>query len=316
MKKTFLITAFLSFGCITLFSQTVEPLPFGDFEHWVVRNFKESAIIGGSKKTIYAVGPTDTINENAVFQYGKNGNPWSISNAYAVVSGIHKASGTVVPEKRGNGYCARMDVKMETVTALGFIDVRVLVNGTIFTGKTIEPIKTAKDPYQNIDFGVPFTRRPKALMFDYKAVVSDEQWVWQAKGLGRPKKIAGHDECAAFLFLQKRWEDKDGNIHAKRVGTAYERYTKTQPTWVNNHQIPIRYGDITKQPGYESYMGLTNQMRALNSKGKIVPIEEEGWADASETPTHMIIMLSSGIYEAFIGHEGNVFWIDNVKLVY
>ena len=235
---------------------------------------------------------------------------------YAVVSGIHKASGTVVPEKRGNGYCARMNVSMEKVTALGFIDVQVLVNGTIFTGKTIEPIKTAKDPYQNIDFGVPFTKRPTGLMFDYKTIVSSEQWVWHAKGLAKPKKMDGHDECAAFLFLQKRWEDANGNLHALRVGTAYERFTTTQKCWVNDHIVPVRYGDITKEQDYEAFMGLTDYMRAFNSKGKIVPVVEEGWASPDTTPTHMIIMLTSGIYEAFIGHEGNVFWVDNVRLVY
>ena len=62
-------------------------------------------------------------------------------------------------------------------------------------------------------------------------------------------------------------------------------------------------------------MGFKGLMRAKNSKGKIVPIKEEGW-DANKQPTHMIIMLTSGCYEAFVGHEGNVLWVDNVKLVY
>ena len=273
-------------------------------------------MIGGNQKTIYAIGPTDTIRENKVFIYGRNGNPWSTSNAYAVVAGMHKASGTVTPEKRGNGYCARMDVSLDDVKAIGVINLKVLVNGTIFTGRTIEPIKSAKDPYQNIDFGVPFTRRPSALMFDYKAVVSEERTVTQATGSSSVKQIEGHDECAVSLILQKRWEDADGNIHALRVGTAYERIAKTQKEWVNGHTIPVHYGDITRESFYHSSMKLDSQMRAMNSKGKIVPIQEEGWASPDETPTHIILNFSSGIYEAFIGHAGNTFWVDNVKLVY
>ena len=44
-------------------------------------------------------------------------------------------------------------------------------------------------------------------------------------------------------------------------------------------------------------------------------ILEEGW-DGTLEPTHMVIMLTSGKYEAFVGHAGNVLWVDNVNLVY
>ena len=53
----------------------------------------------------------------------------------------------------------------------------------------------------------------------------------------------------------------------------------------------------------------------MNSKGKIVPVQEEGW-NASLQPTHIVIMLTAGRYEAFVGHAGNVMWVDNVGLVY
>ena len=195
------------------------------------------------------------------------------------------------------------------------IDVQVLVPGTLFTGRNLEPITTAKDPYQNIDFGVPFTGRPKALMFDYKCIVSPENWVWYAKGMAKPKKQEGHDEVEAYIYLQHRWEDADGKIHSIRVGTGYERFNKDQLTWVNGHRLPIHYGDITTESWYKDYMGFKNMQRAMNSKGKVVLIQEEGW-DATLEPTHMVIMLTSGKYEAFVGKAGNVFWVDNVSLVY
>ena len=124
------------------------------------------------------------------------------------------------------------------------------------------------------------------------------------------------NQTSTWSFEVYDWEDADGNIHALRVGTAFERFSTTQKEWVNNHTVNIKYGDITKDKDYESYMGLGKQMRAMNSKGKIVPIIEEGWASPDEKPTHMILSFSCGIFEAFKGHEGNTFWVDNVKLVF
>lgn len=299
-----------------MYAERIEPIPFGDMESWAVRYIKESKLLGGQTKTLYALAPTDTIRENGPFEYGVNGNPWATSNAYANVIGIEKAAGTMTPEKREDGStCCRMDVELLGVRVMGMIDIQVLVPGTLFTGRNLEPITTAKDPYQNIDFGVPFTGRPSALMFDYKCVISEEQWVWYAKGMAKPKKQEGHDEAEAYIYLQHRWEDEKGNIHSIRVGTGYERFTKTQEQWINGHRLPIHYGDITGESWYEDYMGFKCMQRAVNSKGKVTPIIEEGW-DATLEPTHIVIMLTSGKYEAFVGKAGNVFWVDNVSLVY
>jgi hypothetical protein len=314
MKKLTLLL--LLCVCAFAHAERIEPIPFGDMESWTVRYIKESKLLGGKTKTLYALAPTDTIWENGPYTYGQNGNPWATSNAYANVSGIEKAAGTMTPEKREDGgTCCRLDVELLGVQVLGFIDIQVLVPGTLFTGRNLEPITTAKDPYQNIDFGVPFTGRPSALMFDYKCIVSPEQWVRYAKGLAKPKKQEGHDQAEAYIYLQHRWEDEKGQIHSIRVGTGYQRFTETQLTWVNGYRLPIHYGDITGEPWYKDYMGFKEMQRAVNSKGKVVLIQEEGW-DANLEPTHMVIMLTSGRYEAFVGKAGNVFWVDNVSLVY
>ena len=302
--------------CALAHAERIEPIPFGDMESWTVRYIKESKLLGGKTKTLYCLAPTDTIWENGPYIYNNAVNPWATSNAYANVSGIEKAAGTMTPEKREDGgTCCRLDVELLGVQVLGFIDIQVLVPGTLFTGRNLEPITTAKDPYQNIDFGVPFTGRPSALMFDYKCIVSPEQWVWYAKGFAKPKKQEGHDQAEAYIYLQHRWEDEKGQIHSIRVGTGYQRFTETQLTWVNGYRLPIHYGDITGEPWYKDYMGFKEMQRAVNSKGKVVLIQEEGW-DANLEPTHMVIMLTSGRYEAFVGKAGNVFWVDNVSLVY
>ena len=318
MKKiTFLPLLMLSiFAC----AERIEPLPFGDMEQWTVRYIEESRLLGGQTKTLYCLAPTDTIRENAPYIYGLDGNPWATSNAYANVVGIEKAAGTMTPERREDGgTCCRLDVDMLGVRVMGMIDVQVLVSGTLFTGRNLEPITTAADPYQNIDFGVPFTSRPSALMFDYKCVVEQENWYWHAKGGSKPKKREYEngeiDEAEAYIYLQHRWEDDKGKIHSIRVGTGYERFSKSQDTWVNGHRVPIHYGDITGEPWYRDYMGFKNIERATNSRGKVTLIQEEGW-DATLEPTHMVIVITSGKMEAFEGHEGNTLWVDNVCLVY
>ena len=53
-----------------------------------------------------------------------------------------------------------------------------------------------------------------------------------------------------------------------------------------------------------------------NSKGDIVPLQENDWAEADEEPTHIIIWVSSSCGEAFYGGLGNTFWVDNFELIY
>lgn len=295
--------------------ERVEDIPFGDMENWVTRYITESRLFSGKTKVIYAIAPTDTIDGNVAFQYGVNGNPWSVSNAYIRVMGLDKASGTTRPERRGDGWCARMDCKLETVVALS-IDLKVQIAGTIFLGFTYEPIPlwAANDPYGVVEMGVPFTGHPTALMLDYKAKVADENTITYAKATAHPKQREGRDCAEVYIYMQKRWEE-NGKIYARRVGTAYERIWNDVPEWVNAHRIPIRWGDITKQPDYKDYEGLNKHgFRAKNSQGTMVPVNEVGYSD--EEPTHMVLMISSGCYEAFIGHDGNTLWVDNVKLVY
>ena len=153
MKKIVLLFSL----CLTvgMHAERIKPLPFADMESWTVRYIKESKLLGGNTKTLYCLAPQDTIWSNRAYTYGRNGNPWSTSNAYANVIGIEKAAGTMTPEKREDGgTCCRLDVDLGGVQVLGMIDVQVLVAGTLFTGRNIEPITTASDPYQNIDFGM------------------------------------------------------------------------------------------------------------------------------------------------------------------
>lgn len=295
--------------------EKIVPIKFGNMEQWTTRYIKESKLLGGKTKKLYVLAPTDTLYGNTAYDFSKT--IWGISNAYANVAGIAKAACTTQPEKRGNGTCARLDTKIETVKVLGIVDIQVCIAGTLFLGEVNEPVKSANDPYGSINMGIPFTSRPKALMLDIKAKVNPERKVTKALGLGK-SEIEGHDEPEIYIFLQKRWEE-NGRIYAKRVGTARHRFSKSIPEWINDYRVNINYGDISKESYFKKYMGLFPDggvFKARNSQGKMTNITEVGWADADETPTHVIVMITAGCYPAFYGCPGNAFWVDNIRWVY
>lgn len=300
-------------------NEKIELINFGNFDNWLTRNIKESGIIGGKTKTLYAIAPNGTWNNNNAYR-GLGGSPWATSNVLAKVSGITKTNVSVYKEARaGHGYCAKLYTHLEQCKVLGLINIKVLAAGSVYLGQTQEPITGTSNPMSKLNAGLAFTRRPKALMFDYQVKLSGQPNRVKQTGFSKVKTISGIDMPDVILYLQKRWEDSSGNIHAKRVGTMVYRFNKSTNGWVNNARFTIHYGNITGQSFYRSYMGLTtgDEIKyAKNSKGEMVQIKEEGWAAANETPTHIVLQFDSSHGGAYIGSVGNTFWIDNVRLVY
>lgn len=298
--------------------ETVSYLSFGNFDQWLVRHIKESGIIGGQTKTLYEVAPSATWNENKPYT-GTGGSPWATSNVMAKVAGIVKTNVSVYREAReGHGYCAKLYTHLEECKALGLVNIKVLAAGSVFIGKVCEPITGTSNPMAKMDAGMKYSKCPKALIFDYKTKLSGQTDRVKQTGFSKPSKVKGMDMPDVVLYLQKRWEDSKGKIHAKRVGTMVHRFTKDSP-WVNNARYEIHYGDITGKPFYKDYMGLTRGEAvkyARNSKGKMVAIQEEGWANADETPTHLVLQFDSSHGGAYVGSVGNTLWVDNVRFAY
>lgn len=320
-RKKICIVAMLSalFCCDTLFAQQqhqVEMLPFGNMDQWIDRQIKESGIIGGATKHVYAIGPTATLKENTAYK-NMGGSPWATSNVYARVAGISKTNTSLFPEKRGDGFCARMDTRMESVKVMGLVDITVLAAGSMFLGEVHEPIKSTKNPQKMLNSGIAFTKKPIAIQFDYKVKMSDREKRIRATGFSRITEVEGKDFPAVILLLQKRWEDAEGNIYAKRVGTMVVRYYETTD-WHNNATYSIMYGDITGNPAYKAHMMRlqVEERYALNSKGESVPIKEVAWGTEEDVPTHIVLQFTSSHGGAYIGSPGNSLWIDNVRLVY
>lgn len=298
-------------------AQQVDTIPFGHMDQWIDRQIEESAIIGGATKNVYAIGPTQVIRDNSAYK-NMGGSPWGTSNVMARVAGITKTNTSVFPEKRGDGYCSRMDTRMESIKVLGLVNITVLAAGSMYLGEMAEPIRGTKNPQEKMNSGIPFTKRPTAICFDYKVRMSERDKRIRATGFSRITDVEGKDYPAVILLLQKRWEDSEGNIFSKRVGTMVVRFEKSVLEWQNDSTFDIMYGDITNYPNYKEHMMRlqVEERYAINSKGVSVPIKEVEWGTKDDVPTHMILQFTSSHGGAYIGSPGNSLWVDNVRLVY
>ena len=324
MRRTRLFALSLAFALSAVFQAEAQESivkainEFGRFDNWCVREVRESGIIGGQVKYLYEFyGDRDTLVTGKTPFKAPEGYLWRTNNVLAIVAGVVKTNNTIFPEKRGDGYCARIETHIEEVKALGIVNMDVTCQGALLIGVLPEPITTTKDPMAKVFYGIPFTGKPKAVRMDYKADVGHE--VIRGTGFSKLKPMGYPDYAEITVILQKRWEDEDGNVHALRVGTGIERIEVDAPQWVNGHEVKIHYGDITGQPFYKDYMGLKTDpesaYHALNSKGKNVIIQEDGWADPGTEPTHFMLHILSSCGKAFYGGVGNTLWIDNVEVV-
>ena len=92
MKKL-ILSFFLILSGIQLSAQPV-PLKFGDFDNWLSREVKESAILGGAEKTLYEVTNAKTWERNKPY-VNQGGSPWATSNVLTHVFGIVKTNTSV-----------------------------------------------------------------------------------------------------------------------------------------------------------------------------------------------------------------------------
>ena len=314
-RNKVLFAIFCSLLSVSMSAQE-ELVKFGNFDSWITRTIKESVLVGGKTQTLYEVGPKGTFDGARAYT-NQGGSPWANSNVYAKVAGVVKTNVSVYPDKHQGGQCAKLSTHIVSAKAIGVINISVLATGSMFLGTLLEPITSSSNPMSKMSLGIPFTKKPKAVKFDYKFNSPGTERIRET-GFSKRQKVAGKDMGQVTCLLQKRWEDADGNIHALRVGTMRHMFSQNTD-WKEGQSFTIHYGDITGESFYRSWMGLIcggESFYALNSKGKNVPIKEEGWADPNETPTHIVLKFDSSHGGAYVGTIGNTLWIDNVKLVY
>ncbi len=321
--KALIAGFFILFQPVQIFSQTkLSPfvnnrgqLNYSSLDNWYSRKLKESVLLSGNTIELYGVGKTDAKTDFFDMKLKDPASPWGTSNVYAKMV-LDVGNTRVIPEKRENGYCCRLETKIRKDNIAGY-KVDVLLSGTLFVGEMIEPVHGIKDPIKNVSQGIPFTGMPKAVKFDYKYNIGKNRVL----ATTNVSTVTGGDKAEFAIILQKRWEDENGNVFATRIGGAREFYTGKQPQWVNGATYPVTYGDVTQLPQYDpKTMGLipsVGEVYVKNSKGKIVPLVETGWGKSGEVPTHMILYFTSS-YEGvkYVGSNESVFWVDNIELVY
>lgn len=313
MVKRAIISLAFCLSLTALKAQEVELVPLGDFENWVVRDIQESKIIGGETKRIYNIAPNDTIVGNVPFLTDKS--IWATSNTFAKVAGVIKASKSAEPADGPTGRCAKLSSCWASCKAMGIVDINVLVSGSIYWGKAFEPVTSTKNPYSYMDWGIPFTRRPKAILMDMNAIVPNTGILTKGTTSKRVD-FEGYDHPEIMFVLQHRWEDEQGNIHAYRVGTAAGRIKESTNGWVKAYRVPVQYGECDAE--MQEVMPLNREARpfhATNSKGQSKRIIEEGF-DGTKPVTHAILMITTGQHGAFVGATDNVLYLDNISLEY
>lgn len=316
MKQILLLTTLL-LSTISAFPQLrARTLPYGDMDSWTVRKIKESPVIGGGEKTLYEIGPDTLINGR--IPYANLGNsPWATSNVMAKVMGVYKTNTSVFREHRKHGWSARLETRIEKVKVLGLFNIKVLAAGAIYLGHMDEPVTGMKNAEKNVTSGIPFTARPKALIYDYKFQAAGSPDRIKLTGIGGRSTIKGCDKGIVTLYLQKRREHPDGSITAERVATLVVLYDRSTGEWIESERHPLRYGDISGEKDFNrDYEDLRVTGYAANKKGEKVEIRETEWAAPDETPTHIVLQFASSHGGAYIGSPGNTLWVDNVRLEY
>lgn len=299
-----------------------EAIPFGDFEQWTIRRIKESAIVGKDSVTVYEIDRNQTIYGN--IPYSNTDSPWATSNAFAKVRGVVKTNVNVRPaphitraENSSTGNrgerCAEMRTEIMSFKILGMAKVEVLTAGAIYLGKLKEPINSMDNAIKSVNIGIPFTKRPKYLVFDYKATIRNSGTVSRST-MTKRTDMPGRDRAIATVQLQKRTE-KDGKIYAERVATG-ELLIGGSCDWIHGAKLKLTYGKPENEEALSQFSRLNSFFYAENSSGESVPIQETGWADPDTAPTHLIIYFASGYLGPFTGEIGNSLSIDNVMLEY
>ncbi len=290
-------------------------LNYSSLDFWYARKVKESILLTGNTIELFGLGTIDPQSDFYDTTLKDRKSPWGTTNIYSKMV-LDLGNTRVYPEKRGSGYCCRLETAIRKDNIAG-LKVEVLIAGTLFVGDLIEPVRSLKDPLKNVNQGVPFNKKPKSVKFDYKYTVGKQR----VKAVYHIDPADGTDKAEFCLILQKRWEDKNGNVFATRIGGARQFFTGKVNQWINGATFPVSYGDATRLPEYDAKtMGLipgVGEVFVKNSKNEMVPLVETGWGKPEDVPTHLILYFTSSYQGVlYIGSPETVFWVDNIEFVY
>ncbi|MBB3701436.1 PCMD domain-containing protein [Flammeovirga yaeyamensis] len=195
----------------------------------------------------------------------------------------------VNPADGPTGQYIHMETKITGLPPL----IEVLSAASVFSGKFTDGSLDLNNPRKNINFGRNFGSKPISFSVDYKYTPGTDYRV-------NSQPSTGNDECDIYVLLQVRKDDGT----RLRLGTAWHRSGETVSDWTNL-KLDIHYGELPENA--PSYTGLNQYEDEV----------ETGFADASEFPTHIIIVYSaSALGDDFTGAAGSILEIDNFALQY
>ncbi len=163
--------------------------------------------------------------------------------------------------------------------------------GSIFTGKFNPENIDISDPEAAIDFGTPFSGRPKAfkIKYSYDPGLENKDKNGNLLGYG--------DACDIYILLEVRNESGD-----KRLATAWFRNDEK----IDNQtevQIDFTYGELPADaPEY-----------SRPADGKYVSADSASFIP----PSHLTFVASSSADgKIFAGAVGSILFVDDLELIY
>lgn len=182
-------------------------------------------------------------------------------------------------------------VKLKTIEAPEVFGIKVvpIAAGTIFTGKFFKDIAISDptNPMNAVEFGVPFSSRPKSVSFRYMFTPGAEN-----------RDVDGNlldykDQFSAYLLLEVRNGDEQA-----RLATAWVQDSTEVTDWKDT-TIDLHYGELPPEtPEWE---------RPANGL----------YASPSAVPTHLSFVASSSCNgDLFEGAIGSELVIDEIVLNY
>lgn len=166
--------------------------------------------------------------------------------------------------------------------------------GNLFSGEFAELVGTSGGI---VNFGRPFTNRPRKLSFMMKYQCGQVDYV-NGYPSGAPVAVGDQDRCQIFIALGD-WD--------------YHKYggTKTSPVSVNTTKTETFFN-----PKSEAVIAYGTIIRNTSCDWTRVEIPLD-YVSTSRIPTHIIISCASSMLgDYFTGSSSSTLWLDDMKLEY
>ncbi|WNJ19446.1 PCMD domain-containing protein [Pontibacter sp. G13] len=207
---------------------------------------------------------------------------WGTGNPGVILSGL--SANTEQEFIAADDFAMKMTTRF---TTLGAILNKPIAAGSGFTGVFNTEDIDLNDPEAAIDFGTPFTASPTGFRIEYSYVPGPDNIDASGNSLGFP------DMCDIYVLLERRLGDEP-----RRLATGWFR-SDSVVSDLSVLEVPLTYG--TLPPDAPDYTLPDNGL----------------YAEASESPTHIIVVFSSSaLGNEFQGAENSVLIVDNLELLY